>query len=373
MINILFFIESLTGGGAEKVLCSLVNAMDRTKFNITVQTLYRENPGKYLAPGIRFKYCYLEASAINRLRMRAEAALGLTYPLHIRGGYDIEAAYLECGATKIIAGSNSKNALKLAWVHCDLKRKTKNPEGFVRETKKWYSKFDKVICVSENVRESFEDLYGDTAETAVLHNAVDSGYIIERSALPLPDNVERRKLTVLSVGRLAEQKGYMRLLRAHKRLVSGGLDHELWIAGEGPERAALEEYIRENGLDGTVKLLGFIDNPYPVMKAADVLVCSSFYEGFSTFVTEGLILGRPVVTTDCTGMRELLGDSEYGLVTENSENGLYNGIRTMLADTEVREKYGRLAEIRGRDFKLEKLVGETERFLEDSLRDKLEK
>lgn len=123
MINILFFIESLSGGGAEKVLRDLVNAMDQTRFAITVQTLYPEDAGKYLAQGIRYRYCYPKASRWNDRRMRIEAALGLTYPLHIRDAYDIEVAYLECGATKIMAGSTNKQALKLAWVHCDLAKK----------------------------------------------------------------------------------------------------------------------------------------------------------------------------------------------------------------------------------------------------------
>ena len=83
MINIIFFIESLSGGGAEKVLRNLVNAMDQTQFCITVQTLYPEDAEKYLAPGIRYKHCYPAKNRINELRMRAEAAAGLTYPLHI--------------------------------------------------------------------------------------------------------------------------------------------------------------------------------------------------------------------------------------------------------------------------------------------------
>lgn len=123
VINILFFIESLSGGGAEKVLRNLVNAMDQTKFCITVQTLYPDDAGKYLAPGIRYRYCYPAKNRINELRMRAEAAAGLTYPLHIKGDYDIEVAYLECGSTKIVASSTNQKALKLAWVHCDLAKK----------------------------------------------------------------------------------------------------------------------------------------------------------------------------------------------------------------------------------------------------------
>lgn len=135
MIHILFFIESLSGGGAEKVLRDLVNAMDQTKFSVTVQTLYPEDAEKYLAPGIRYKYCYPARSRSNDLRMRAEAALGLTYPLHIKGGYDVEAAYLECGSTKIMAGSTNQKALKLAWVHCDLAKKRQMPQNLSERRK----------------------------------------------------------------------------------------------------------------------------------------------------------------------------------------------------------------------------------------------
>ena len=81
MINILFFIESLSGGGAEKVLCNLVNAMDKERFSITVQTLYPEAVKEKLAPGIKYKYCYPAKNRMTDLLMRTEAALGLTYPL----------------------------------------------------------------------------------------------------------------------------------------------------------------------------------------------------------------------------------------------------------------------------------------------------
>ena len=80
---------------------------------------------------------------------------------------------------------------------------------------------------------------------------------------------------------------------------------------------------------------GFRDNPYCLMGTADLLVCSSVFEGFSTFITEGLILGKPIVTTDVSGMRELLGDSEYGLITANDDEAFYEGVKRMLAEARV--------------------------------------
>jgi glycosyltransferase involved in cell wall biosynthesis len=370
MIKILFFIESLAGGGAEKVLRTLVNNMDSSRFDVTVQTLFPEDRDRYTAKHVKYRSTYPKKTAAAELMMRAEAALGLTYPMRIKGDYDIEAAYLECGATKIMAGSTNKRALKLAWVHCDLAKKTDAPAAFVRKTAGYYRKFDKVVCVSEGVRRSFAKMYGDGVKTDVLHNAVDSGEILSKARESLPQGIVKKGLTAVAVGRLSEQKSFMRLLRVHKELADNGIRHDLWIAGEGPEREKLQTYIDENKLNDSVKLLGFLENPYSVMRTADVLVCSSLYEGFSTFVTEGLILGKPVVTTDCTGMRELLGDSEYGLITENSEDGLYSGLKRMLTDTALREKYENAAAVRGRDFSVTAIVRETENYLEQTLKEK---
>ena len=371
MINLLFFIESLSGGGAEKVLRNLVNAMDQSKFDITVQTLYREDAESYLAPGVHYKYCYPAKSRANELRMRTEAAAGLTYPLHIKGDYDIEAAYLECGATKIIAGSTNKNALKLAWVHCDLQNRIGDSAAFAAATKKYYAKYDYAVCVSENVRKSFKKMYGDTVPAVTVYNTIDDGEILKKAAETLPNDVQKRRLTLALVGRLNPQKKVERALAAHRRLLDEGIDHDLWIIGEGEERSMLENYIHENHLGESAKLLGFRENPYGLMNAADLLVCSSVYEGFSTFVTEGLILGKPIVTTDVSGMRELLGDSEYGLVTANDDEAFYEGVRRMLTEQGLMQAYAKRAKQRGKDFSGVKLARDTEEFLIEKYTEKM--
>ena len=367
MIRILFFIESLSGGGAEKVLRNLVNAMGQTKFCITVQTLYPENVEKYLAPGIHYKHCYPAKNRINELRMRAEAVAGLTYPLHIKADYDIEVAYLECGSTKIMASSTNQKALKLAWVHCDLAKKADNPTAFARETAKYYRKFDKVVCVSEDVRRSFQEMYGPIAETAIVYNCYDDAEILHKAEKQAPTEEER---TIVAIGRLTAQKGFDRLLRIHKRLMDEGIRYQLKILGEGEDRKALEAFAEQNGLTDTVTLFGFQENPYPMLKNAAFYVCSSRYEGFSTTVIESLILGTPVVTTDCTGMREILDDSEYGLITANDDEAFYEGIKRMLTEPGLLKHYEEQAKIRGRDFKREKLVKDTEAFFERELQKK---
>ena len=371
MIKILFFIDTLAGGGAEKVLRTLVNNMDQSKFSITVQTLEEVNPHEYLVPGIRYK-------AINRCKtafgkklfhfwIRLCAELKWLYPLYIRDDYDIEVAYLECGPTKILAGSTNKKALKLAWVHCDLIKK----EGIAAQAekqKKHYRAYDKVICVSENVKDSVVSLFGLESEAVVLYNVNDEEEILEKAKafeVPMTDGAN-----LVAVGRLSMEKGFDRLILACAMLKQNGNRFQLRILGEGPERQSLEEQIRKDYLEVLVKLLGFQANPYPYMAAADIVVIPSRYEGFSTVATEALILGKPVVTTPCSGMRELLGDSQYGLITEDSVEGIYSGMKKMLEDPTLRESYAQAAAQRGKAFSKAERIAETENFFRSVLEEK---
>lgn len=363
MIKILFFIETLTGGGAEKVLRDLVNHMDQTRFDITVQTVWPCDVSNYLVSGIRYKSTYSTKNNINRLRYRFEAEAGILYRLHIKDDYDIECAYLEAGPTKVLASSTNKKAKKLAWVHCDLSMAVSDPKAYAEKTAPWYAKFDQVICVSQTVKERFDELFHNRFNSTVLYNVIDDAAICEKAQMPLPEGIKKRRFTVLSVGRFSPPKKFMRLLKAHRQLLDEGLAHDLWILGEGPERPMLEEYVAKNDLQDTVTMPGFMENPYPFMREADLLVCSSIFEGFSTFMTEGVILGKPIVTTDVSGARELLGDSEYGLITANDDVAFCRGMKQMLSDATQRERYARNAQVRGNEFSAGKLTETTEAFL----------
>ena len=363
MIKILFLIETLNAGGAEKVLRDLVNHMDQSKFDITAQTVWPCDASKYLVPGIRYKSMYASESKANHLRYRVEAESGLAYRLHVKDDYDIECAYLEMGPTKVLSASTNKKAKKLAWVHCDLTKAVSDPAAYAAKTAPWYAKFDQVVCVSQNVKDSFDRLFRDRFDSTVLYNVIDDAAIREKALLPLPGGIKKRRFTVLSVGRFTAQKNYLRLLQAHKRLLDDGLQHDLWILGDGPDRPLLERYVQENNLQDSVWMPGFMENPYTYMREADLLACSSIYEGYSTFMTEGLVLGKPIVTTDVTGMRELLGDSKYGLIVENDDDAFCRGLKQMLTDAEQREQYAEKAAVRGADFSADRLARKTEEYL----------
>ena len=363
MIKILFFIETLSGGGAEKVLQNLVNNMDKEKFDITVQTVWREDPEKYLNKNIKYKYIYPCYSKLNNYKYRLSVLLKTIYPRYIKDSYDIEVAYLECGATKVISTSTNKNAKKVAWVHCDLSKKISNINEFKRKSVSWYKKFDKVVCVSRDVEKSFKSIYGNEFDTEVIYNAIDDYSIIEKADETTDDySFDEKSPTIVSVGRLSKQKRFDRLIEAHKLLLDNGISNNLLIIGEGDERGVLEQIIISSGVQSTVTLAGFKGNPYPYIKKADLLACSSDFEGFSSFVAEGLILGKAIVTTECNGMEELLGNSQYGIITECDAKALSKGIERLLADNSMKEEYERNATKRAKSFSIEASVKSAEDF-----------
>lgn len=138
---------------------------------------------------------------------------------------------------------------------------------------------------------------------------------------------------------------------------------ELWILGDGSERAVLEQYIEEHHLQERVSLLGFQPNPYKYLAAGDLFVCSSLAEGYSTAVAEALILGLPVVTTDCSGMSELLRNGECGIITDNNEEALYEGMKQVLNTPDMLKFYTEKAKERGMDFSVDRLIEPFENLL----------
>lgn len=363
MIKILFFIPGLSEGGAEKVLRSLVNNMDQSKFDITVQTIDEYDSEQYLANGIHYK-------AINRCKTRIGkrlfsyffrlcAELKIAYSLFVKGDYDIEVAYLETAATKIIAQSTNKRAVKLAWVHCDLSKKEGMPDS-ADKVRRQYQKFDKIVFVSEDARNGFNKLYGNDFSTAVIYNIIDEDEILKKADSQQIEFSDSKIPQLLSVGRLTLQKNYPYLIESCAKLRDDGYSFCLNILGDGPERENLDKLIKSLQMEDYVKLRGFLSNPYPWIKASDIIVCSSKYEGLSTVVQEAFVLGKTVVTTPCTGMKELLGNSEYGFIVSNSKDGLYQGMKQMLDYPNEAQRFALAAKERSKAFAKKNVIQETE-------------
>lgn len=353
-IKILFVIDELVGGGAEKVLRNLVNHMDSETFDITVQTVRYTPPEAWLAPHIHYRAINRRGSALLGHWLRLCMWLGWAYPLYVRGDYDVEIAFLECFPTKLLACSTNRTVVKLAWVHCDLEKKHLRPSYF-----SCYRSFDRVVCVARAVQESFTRLTGRSAD--ILENVLDEQEILKKSKAFLPESFVN--FTFAAVGRLSPEKGFDRLLSVAQRLRSEGFLLHLLLVGDGPERRRLEAMAGDN-----VVFLGFQENPYPYMAAADAVVLPSRTEGCSTVAAEAMILGKPIAATDCPGMGDLLGGC--GLLTENSEDGIYEGMKRLLTDAGLRENLSAAAKDRGRLYSKEKSVRRTENFLLRALEEK---
>src|SRR5690606_9206258 len=125
-------------------------------------------------------------------------------------------------------------------------------------------------------------------------------------------------------------KGYERLINAAGKLKANGYNFTIIMLGEGSLKESLKQKIHQYGLEKNVLLFGYSSNPYPYLKNAQSLLMSSYNEGLSAVVIESLIVGTPVLTTDCSGMKELIDNDVDGKICENSEDGIYQMLQYVL-------------------------------------------
>lgn len=369
MIKVLFLIHDLGVGGAEKVLVNLVNHMDKTVFDITVIALFGGGVNEqFLNKNVRYISVFKKVFPGNVAFMKLFSPRRL-HKWFIKDNYDIEISYLEGPSARIISGCDS-GAKLVSWIHVEQKTRKIADGAFRnhREAFDCYRKFHRTICVSEAVKDDFTALFPKVRNIEVLYNTIESDLIRQKAKEKIAEAAFRQYcgVKVCIVGKIAKNKGIMRLARIHKRLIEKGYDHRIYALGVGSEQEAVEQYLRNNGLTDSFIFLGYKTNPYKYIAQSDLLVCASYSEGFSTAVTEALIVGTPVVTTLCAGMKELLGeDNEYGLVTENDEAALEKGLETILFDTKLLEHYREKAVKRGQKFVTNNTVQAVENMLDN--------
>lgn len=356
MKKILFVIENLGGGGAERVLINLVNFMDKSRFDVTVLTLFDEginaktlkddvnfiNLGKKKFKGIKTVYKFLPKKILYKCYIDKIVK---------KNNYDLLVAYMTGVPTFVVAGSKKP---KIAWVHGEF-IKSFNTFGL----KHIYNKFNEVIGVSQYVCNTIDNVISPNKKSQVIYNTNDFNRIINLSEDSYEIN-NSELLTFSTVGCLEPTKGYDRLINVCKKLKDEGVNFKLNIIGEGYCHNELQNQVKDFELENTVFLLGYQTNPYKFVKNSDLFICSSRTEGLSTAVTEAIILGKPVVSTDVSGAKEILGENnEYGIVVENSEEGIYVGIKQMLTGDNLKY-YAEKAKDRASFFATEKTVKEAE-------------
>ena len=370
MTKILFLIPTLMHGGAEKVLVNLVNNLDSEKYDITLYSIFDGGVNKeFLKSHVKYQFKFKKVFRGNSQLMKLFSPKFL-YRFFIKEEYDLVVSFLEGPAARIISGCNNPKTKKIAWIHSDMLTQNLAAVGFrnFAEAQKLYNKFDQIAGVSKNVIHSFKKIFNPKVPLQVLYNVNETENIqqlaLGRVAYQFPENI----VNICSVGKITSNKGFDRLLEAHQKLLEAGLPNQIHILGIGADQPQLGKRIKELGVEHSFKLLGFHKDPYQYMSRCDLYVCASHREGFSTAVTEALILGIPVLSTEVSGAKELLGENnEYGTVTENSTKGIYEGLKTLLMHPEQLVHYKKQAVLRGKEFSKEKTVKAVEQLFDSLL------
>ena len=367
MKSVLFLMPSLPGAGAEKVLIEILRHIDYTQYNVSLFLEYRE--GVYLQD-VPDKVSIIALHGPNNLWFqrlhRRLVERGWYAPFHelvyrrmflslLRGKrYDTIISFMEGSAVKFHSYIFDKGKRNISWVHIDFQQKHWSLDFFrdAEDERQCYEKMDKIIFVSNDAKTGFDSLYHLSAEKYAVHyNIIDADRIRRLSQMCTAE--QKKRFTICMLGRLNTQKRHDRAISVAKTLKELGYDFELWIIGDGELRGKIEKQINEAGLQDVVKLKGFINPPYSMLAQADIFLNTSEAEGFSLVVAEAFCLGIPVVSTNVSGPRELLGDSEYGILTSQEEKDIASAVRTMMDKPLLRKHYSVMSITRSQMFNVD--------------------
>lgn len=344
MKKVLFILSSLKLGGMERVQVTIANTLAQRGWDVTVMIF---NPvfdlKDALSDKVHFIYKppkkhigqklpYIRHTMYDAGLWEARTSAQKLYDYYVgKEQYDVEVAFYRGRPVKIISGSTNRNSVKLAWVHSDFSKCKGITTSFadMEQTKQAYATFDHIVCVSRQVEDEFQKKMGITDTTVAVYNPVPVAEIRQKAAQPCP--YKKKRFTVISAGHLYHVKGYDRLIEACAALQKRGHELDLVIVGAGEERDNLLKLAEKLGYPN-LTLPGQQENPYAYMRMADLYVCSSRYEGYNLAVAEALVVGTPVLSTVCAGPCEILDDGKYGVLTENSTQGLTDGIERLMSE-----------------------------------------
>lgn len=354
MKKILFGITSLTIGGAERVLVDLSNKLQENKdFEISIFTIYSKGDfEKSLNNNIKiislYDKSYNELTKMQKILIPLRILLCKKniYKKHIKGDYDIEIAFLEGPITRLFSVKN-KRTKKIAWIHNDMSLvfgkgiKAKIKRKIDRKT---YSKYHTLVFVSQDNKNKFEEIYPDLrnkelerVHKRVIHNYIDKNLVIKKSEENVDIKFNNKELNFVTVCRLVKQKALERLIDVHKKLINDKYNHKIFVIGDGPLKKKLEEKIKNEGLEETFILLGQKENPYPYIKAANYFCLLSYFEGYGMVVEEAKILNKKILITD-TAAREVIKDYKNSSIFENSEKGIYLGLKEIIQKSNLQNE-----------------------------------
>lgn len=359
MQNVLFVVDEMKYGGVSSALIETLRRLE-TKFSIDLLILHPHGEmldklpanvkpifGSSFFNTVDASFTALRKNGdIGGMMQKAFMALSLKSgsilflvrrqrQRLLKKKYDVEIAYKDGFCTVFTYAGDTPR--RLAWVHNDYGVFT-GSDRYIRLMKRAFSSMDGIAAVSKRAGDALCRKFGLEKLPRVIPNPVDGERIIKLSLQPVPA-YPADTFNFVSVGRLCGQKGYDRLLRVHIRLLREGYNHRIYLIGSGEDAEKLRSEIEKYDAGDSFVLLGYRENPYPYIRNADFYVMSSRHEASPVAITEALILKTPVISTDVADVAERLEQGRYGIVTENSEEALFSGMKSILSDRSIAQQY----------------------------------
>ncbi len=377
--KVLIRIGSLRHGGAEKVLVNFLKNLPEDKYEIDLLiNLYTGMYIKEVPSWVNLHYLLKgEMITTNRpheIPVKAFRVLyqkmflwfpGLLYRFVLKNKkYDVEIAAIH-GMYRELLSSPQKDSKKIIWIQNDIFNLKEYTPDVIRQL----FRFDRILVISNKLKEEMQkSAKNDREKQAVvkIFNPIDKDDTLNKANMAIDDYPFSNSLpTFITIGTVYPQKGYDRLLDVHKKLIDEGLKHQIIIIGDGFDFENIQAKLNQLGLQDSVKMLGFRSNPYPYLKKADFYIMSSRHEGFPTIIAEALILNKPVVSTDVSGIKDLLQDGKLGVITPNSEDGIYEGMKKILTHHELAYHYPKEIAMTDLPFVLQKSVAQLQEIIDE--------
>lgn len=349
MKKILFVIDSLNSGGAEKSLVTLLNSLDLT--NYEVDLLLSIGGGLYsnLVPSLvntKIIPCGKNNLNINRLFFSLSLRINYLFgrkkihpaQLHwlflsksyIKNPkvYDVAIAYSQGLPTYYV--SDCVNAkYKYCWVNTNYS--AAGYKAFLDKYK--YAKYRKIVVVSDDAKKIFQQSHQQLkSRTQVIYDLISEDVIQKMANQEDPYDKNNNCVRILTIGRLVHSKGYDIALDAALELKNAGLNFKWHILGEGNLEQSLRSKITKNNLEKNIVFLGTSDNPYPFIKYCDIYCQTSRFEGFGLAIAEARALNKPIVSTNFDVVKNQLIDGQNGIITEMNGHSVARGIQKLLND-----------------------------------------
>ena len=259
-------------------------------------------------------------------------------------GYDVAIAYHhEVSSRVVVSGfyrfvdKKTDAKIKLGWIHYDPYLVYFDD----RKNEKYMEKLDKIICVSKGTANVFSQRHPNLkVPIDYCYNVQDVDRILELAAEKINVPISKERFNCFSACRFGPQKAIPRAVQAFASVLKEYPEIHWYIAGDGEDMPEVKRLILEFGLDKSITLLGTLSNPYPYFKCCDLYIQPSVYEAAPMVYGEAMICKIPILTTDNISAAEMV-PTEYGLICENSEDGLKDGLLKLVKNREIVEEMKR--------------------------------